>query len=137
MAAFTSTLVRLNSNPRSPSLKPLTLDARWQNEFCLTESCRTFISRLKNLYESIEGKEDKQGNPNKSAIEDTLRQKVEKMRDETLIKILLQGMLPKFKAELYLRMPEDLNDFEALCKQLIISEQILQNKKKEVARIKN
>ena len=36
MAAFTSTLVRLNSNPRSPSLKPLTLDARWQNEFCLT-----------------------------------------------------------------------------------------------------
>ena len=75
--------------------------------------------------------------PNKSVIEDTLRQKVKKMRDETLIKILLQGMLPKFKAELYLRMPEDLNDFEALCKQLIISEQILQNKKKEVARIKN
>ena len=101
------------------------------------ESCRTFISRLKNLYESIEGKEDKQGNPNKSAIEDTLRQKVKKMRDETLIKILLQGILPKFKAELYLRMPEDSNDFEALCKQLIISEQILQNKKKEVARIKN
>jgi hypothetical protein len=67
-------------------------------------------------------------NPNKSVIEDTLRQKVKKMRDETLIKILLQGILPKFKAELYLRMPEDSNDFEALCKQLIISEQILQNK---------
>ena len=50
------------------------------------------------------------------------------MRDETLIKILLQGILPKFKIELYLRMPEDSNDFEALCKQLIISEQILQNK---------
>jgi hypothetical protein len=42
--------------------------------------------------------------PNKSVIEDTLRQKVKKMRDETLIKILLQGI------------------------QLIISEQILQNK---------
>jgi hypothetical protein len=67
-------------------------------------------------------------NPNKSVIEDTLRQKVKKMRDETLIKILLQGILPKFKAELYLRMPEDDNDFEAFCKQLIISEQILQNK---------
>ena len=92
------------------------------------ESCRTFISRLKNLYESIEGKEDRQVSPNKSVIEDTLRQKVKKMRDETLIKILLQGILPKFKAELYLRMPEDSNDFEALCKQLIISEQILQNK---------
>jgi hypothetical protein len=50
------------------------------------------------------------------------------MRDETLIKILLQGILPKFKAELYLRMPEDSNDFEALCKQLVISVQILQNK---------
>jgi hypothetical protein len=50
------------------------------------------------------------------------------MRDEVLIKILLQGILPKFKTELYLRMPEDSNDFEALCKQLIISEQILQSK---------
>ena len=92
------------------------------------ESCRTFISRLKNLYESIEGKEDKSDSPNKSVVEDTLRQKVRKMRDEVLIKILLQGILPKFKTELYLRMPEDSNDFEALCKQLIISEQILQNK---------
>jgi hypothetical protein len=92
------------------------------------ESCRTFISRLKNLYESIEGKEDKPDSPNKSVVEDTLRQKVRKMRDEVLIKILLQGILPKFKTELYLRMPEDSNDFEALCKQLIISEQILQNK---------
>ena len=92
------------------------------------ESCRTFISRLRNLYESIEGKEDKPDSPNKSVVEDTLRQKVRKMRDEVLIKILLQGILPKFKTELYLRMPEDSNDFEALCKQLIISEQILQNK---------
>jgi hypothetical protein len=50
------------------------------------------------------------------------------MRDEVLIKILLQGILSKFKTELYLRMPEDSNDFETLCKQLIISEQILQNK---------
>jgi hypothetical protein len=92
------------------------------------ESCRTFISRLRNLYESIEGKEDKPDSPNKSVVEDTLRQKVRKMRGEVLIKILLQGILPKFKTELYLRMPEDGNDFEALCKQLIISEQILQNK---------
>ena len=51
------------------------------------------------------------------------------MRDEVLIKVLLQGILPKFKTELYLRMPEDNNDFEALCVQLyIISEQILQSK---------
>jgi hypothetical protein len=92
------------------------------------ESCRTFISRLKNLYESIEGKEDRRVGPNQSVIEDTLRQKVRKMQDEVLIKILLQGILPKFKTELYLRMPEDNNDFEALCKQLIISEQILQSK---------
>jgi hypothetical protein len=92
------------------------------------ESCRTFISRMKTLYESIEGKEDKPDNLHKSAMEDTLREKVRKMRDEVLIKILLKGILPKFKTELYLRMPEDNNDFEALCKQLIISEQILQSK---------
>jgi hypothetical protein len=83
---------------------------------------------MKILYESIEGKEDKPDNANKTAMEDTLREKVRKMRDEVLIKILLQGILPKFKTELYLRMPEDNNDFEALCKQLIISEQILQSK---------
>jgi hypothetical protein len=65
---------------------------------------------------------------NTTVKEDTLRQKVSKMRDQVLIKILLQGILPKFKTELYLRMPEDNNDFEALCKQLIISEQILQSK---------
>ncbi len=92
------------------------------------ESCRTFISRLITLYESIEGKEEKKDNSNTTVMEDTLRQKVRKMRDEVLIKILLQGILPKFKTELYLRMPEDNNDFEALCKQLIISEQILQSK---------
>jgi hypothetical protein len=83
-----------------------------------------FISRLKSLNESIEEKEDKPDNPNKSVIEDTLRQKARKMRDKILIKILLQGILPKFKTELYLRMPEDSNDFEALCKQFIILEQI-------------
>ena len=74
------------------------------------------------MYESIEGKEDKPDNSNKTVIEDALHQKVRKMRDEVLIKILLQGILPKFKTELYLRMPEDNNDFEALYKQLIISE---------------
>ena len=87
-----------------------------------------FISRLKSLNESIEEKEDKPDNPNKSVIEDTLRQKARKMRDKILIKILLQGILPKFKTELYLRMPEDSNDFEALCKQFIILEQIQQNR---------
>ena len=76
------------------------------------------------MYESIKGKEEKPDNANTTVMEDTLRQKVRKMRDEVLIKILLQGILPKFKTELYLRMPEDNNDFEAFCKQLIISEQI-------------
>ncbi|KZR95801.1 Uncharacterized protein APZ42_010220 [Daphnia magna] len=50
------------------------------------------------------------------------------MRDTTRIKILIQGILPKIKTELYLRMPEEANEFDALCKQLFISEQILQNK---------
>jgi hypothetical protein len=66
---------------------------------------------MKTLYESIEGKEDKPDNSNTTVMEDTLRQKVRKMRDEVLIKILLQGILPNFKAEIYLRMPEDHNDF--------------------------
>ncbi|KAK4028569.1 hypothetical protein OUZ56_021574 [Daphnia magna] len=50
------------------------------------------------------------------------------MRDHRKSKILLQGLLPKYKAELYLRMPENTEDFDALCKQLFISEKILHTK---------
>ena len=50
------------------------------------------------------------------------------MRNDVKTKILLQGLLPKIKAELDLRMPADFNDFEKLCEQLFISEQILKNK---------
>ena len=51
------------------------------------------------------------------------------MRNYVKIKILLQGLLPKIKSELYLRMPADFNDFQKLCEQLFISEKILLNKK--------
>ncbi|KAK4017534.1 hypothetical protein OUZ56_032946 [Daphnia magna] len=50
------------------------------------------------------------------------------MRDHRKSKILLQGLLPKYKAELYLRMPENTEDFDALCKQLFISGKILHTK---------
>jgi hypothetical protein len=43
-------------------------------------------------------------------------------------KILLQSLLSKTKAELHLRMPTDFNDFEQLCEQVFVFEQILQNK---------
>jgi hypothetical protein len=92
------------------------------------ENCRTFVSRLTSLYDSLEGKLDKLDEKNKTDVEDALLSTVKKMRDDIKIKTLLQGILPKVKAELYLRMPEDFNDFDQLCKQLFISEQILQNK---------
>ena len=92
------------------------------------ENCRTFVSRLTSLYDSIEGKLDKLDEKNKTDVEDALLSTVKKMRDDIKIKTLLQGILPKIKSELYLRMPEDFNDFDQLCKQLFISEQILQNK---------
>jgi hypothetical protein len=50
------------------------------------------------------------------------------MRNDIKTKILLQGLLPKIKAESYLRMPADFNDFEKLCECLFVSEQFLQNK---------
>ena len=92
------------------------------------ENCRTFVSRLTSLYDSIEGKIGKLDDRNKTEVEDALLTTVKKMRDDIKIKTLIQGLLPKVKAELYLRMPEDFNDFDQLCKQLFISEQILQNK---------
>jgi hypothetical protein len=92
------------------------------------ENCRTFVSRLNNLYDTIEGKVDKLDELNKTAVEDQLLSKVTKMRNDVKTKILLQGLLPKIKTELYLRMPTDFNDFEKISEQLFISEQILQNK---------
>ena len=92
------------------------------------ENCRAFVSRLNSRYDTIEGKVDKLDDNNKTDGEDHLLSKVRKMRNDVKIKILLQGLLPKIKSELYLRMPADFNDFEKLCEQLFISEQILQNK---------
>ncbi|KAK4013758.1 hypothetical protein OUZ56_026310 [Daphnia magna] len=91
------------------------------------ENCRAFVSRLNNLYDTIAGKE-KRADHNQTIIEGQLLNKVKKMRDHRKSKILLQGLLPKYKAELYLRMPENTEDFDALCKQLFISEKILHTK---------
>ncbi|KAK4045810.1 hypothetical protein OUZ56_033812 [Daphnia magna] len=91
------------------------------------ENCRAFVSRLNNLYDTIAGKEER-ADQNQTIIEGQLLNKVKKMRDHRKSKILLQGLLPKYKAELYLRMPENTEDFDALCKQLFISEKILHTK---------
>jgi hypothetical protein len=59
----------------------------------------------------IEGKVDKLDDCNKTVVEDHLLSKVRKMRNDVKTKILLQRLF-KIKAELYLRMPTDFNDFE-------------------------
>ncbi|KAK4013391.1 hypothetical protein OUZ56_025928 [Daphnia magna] len=91
------------------------------------ENCRAFVSRLNNLYDTITGKEER-ADHKQTIIEGQLLNKVKKMRDHRKSKILLQGLLPKYKAELYLRMPENTEDFDALCKQLFFSEKILHTK---------
>ncbi|KAK4006333.1 hypothetical protein OUZ56_011487 [Daphnia magna] len=91
------------------------------------ENFRAFVSRLNNLYDTIAGKEER-ADHNQTIIEGQLLNKVKKMRDHRKSKILLQGLLPKYKAELYLRMPENTEDFDALCKQFFISEKILHTK---------
>ncbi|KZR96032.1 Uncharacterized protein APZ42_009862, partial [Daphnia magna] len=103
------------------------------------ENCRAFVSRLNNLYDTIAGKEERTDH-NQTIIEGQLLNKVKKMRDHRKSKVLLQGLLPKYKAELYLRMPENTEDFDALCKQLFISEKILHTKEatddKEMSAVK-
>ncbi|KAK4037753.1 hypothetical protein OUZ56_029782 [Daphnia magna] len=91
------------------------------------ENCRAFVSRLNNLYDTIAGKEER-ADHNQTIIEGQLLNKVKKVRDHRKSKILLKGLLTKYKAELYLRMPENTEDFDALCKQLFISEKILLTK---------
>ncbi len=92
------------------------------------ENCRAFVSRLNSLYDTIDGKVDELDDLNKTKVEDQLLSKFREMRNDVKTKILLQGLLPKIKTELYLRMPTDFNDFEKISEQLFISEQILQNK---------
>ncbi|KZS03108.1 Uncharacterized protein APZ42_034231 [Daphnia magna] len=91
------------------------------------ENCRAFLSRLNNLYETIACKEER-ADHNQTIIEGQLLNKVKKMRDHRKSKILLQGLLPRYKAELYLRILENTEDFGVLCKQLFISEKTLHTK---------
>lgn len=72
----------------------------WQRK--REENCRAFVSRLNNLYNSIEGKEEKFDH-DQMIIEDQLLTEVKRMQDNTKIKILLKGLLLKFKEKIYLR----------------------------------
>ncbi|KAI9553678.1 hypothetical protein GHT06_021606 [Daphnia sinensis] len=91
------------------------------------ENCRAFVSRLNNLHDTIEGKEEKSDH-NQTIVEGQLLNKLRKVRDKRKKKVLLRGLLPKYKRELFLRMPDDPEDFDALCKQLFLSEKILHTK---------
>ncbi|KAI9553741.1 hypothetical protein GHT06_018990 [Daphnia sinensis] len=91
------------------------------------ENCRAFVSRLNSLHDTIEGKEEKSDH-NQTIAEGQLLNKLRKVRDKRKKKVLLQGLLPKYRKELFLRMPDDPEDFDALCKQLFLSEKILHTK---------
>ncbi|KZS04149.1 Uncharacterized protein APZ42_032992 [Daphnia magna] len=91
------------------------------------EENRAFVSRLNNLYDTIAGKEERTYR-NQTIIKGQLLNKVKKMRDHRKCKNLLQGLIPIYKAELYLGMPENRENFDALCKQRFISEKILHTK---------
>jgi hypothetical protein len=75
------------------------------------ENCKAFVSRLNRIYDT----RGKGADCNKTVVENNLISKVRKMRNDVKTKTILQGLLPKIKAELYLRMPTDFNDFEKLC----------------------
>ncbi|KAI9553724.1 hypothetical protein GHT06_021660 [Daphnia sinensis] len=70
------------------------------------ENCRAFVSRLNSLHDTIEGKEEKSDH-NQAIAEGQLLNKLRKVRDKRKKKVLLQGLLPKYRKELFLRMPDD------------------------------
>lgn len=70
---------------------------------------------LNSLFDTIEEKEEKLDDHDKTIIEDQVYHKKKRRRDSTKIRILLQRILPKVKAELY---PKNAR----LCKKLFISE---------------
>ena len=93
------------------------------------ENCKAFISRVESSYNDFEDKIDFEiQNQNKTVLENTLQEKITKMRDEVKVKALIKGLSKLVKKELYLNMPPDLTDWENVCKRVLDAEQALRNK---------
>ena len=87
---------------------------------------RAFVAKLNELYDSIYGKE--RAVPlNPSADITLLFQDIQKLRNDSKKKILMKGLLPKIKTELWPRIsPTDM--YEQLCEYAYIAEAIVINK---------
>jgi hypothetical protein len=92
------------------------------------ENCRAFVSRLNSLYDTIEGKVDKIEDPDKTVVTDHLLSKSVKCVMMSKLEFSCKAYCRKSKQNYILGCPQIFNDFEKLCEQLFVSEQILQNK---------
>ena len=86
---------------------------------------RAFVAKINSLYDTIHGKERTVNRANNA--ERLLGEDIQKMRDQEKRKILLKGLLPKVKAELWPRMHRDAT-YEALCDLAYTAENVVINK---------
>ena len=84
---------------------------------------------MESSYNDFEDKvEFDTGTRDKTYLENTLQEKITKMRDEVKVKALIKGLSKSIKKELYLNMPPDLTDWDNVCKRILDAEQALRNK---------
>ncbi len=88
------------------------------------QKTRAFISKINNLYDTINGKEKPEP---RSTEAKELAADIRKRRDKDKRNILLRGLLPKIKTELWPRIAPD-DSFQKLCEHAIIAENIVLNK---------
>jgi hypothetical protein len=87
---------------------------------------KSFISKIKSMFDDVYGKiASLSDNPSEETVD--LSKSVKKMRDEKKRNILLNGLLPKIKEELWLRMTKD-PGFDEVCDIALTAESIVINK---------
>ena len=88
---------------------------------------RAFVSKINELFDTIHGKEPAIPAALAAQTEKNLYQDILKLRNETKKKILLKGLSPKIKQELWPRTNRD-NTYAELCEHAYTAESVVINK---------
>ena len=94
---------------------------------------KSFIARINSLFDDIYGPVKKaKGNSSSTSCDDAddnqtdaLIKDVKRMRDDAKRKILIRGLLPKIRTELWPRIREEEASFEDICKAALTAESIV------------
>lgn len=88
---------------------------------------KAYIGRINQLYDSVYGREPQSPNEETGRAARNYWEEIRKYRSEAKRKILLAGLLPKIKDELWPRLPKDA-DYEKICECAVLAESVVISK---------